>query len=74
MKRVAVIAAVLAIAACKGKEAPSMESIPKPAMAPAPADTGMKKMDSSMMKADTTKKDTGMKKGAMPPAPPAKKP
>ncbi|HUO52196.1 MAG TPA: hypothetical protein VMT93_06745 [Gemmatimonadaceae bacterium] len=57
MKRVAVIAAVLAVAACKGKEAPSMDTIAKPAPAPAAAmDTGMKKMDSGMMKADTSKK------------------
>ncbi len=67
MKRIAVIAAVLALAACKGKPAPSVDTIPKapaPAMAPA-MDSGMK-MDTAMKMADTTKK-------AMPPAP-AKKP
>ena len=76
MKRVAVIAAVLAIAACKGKEAPSMESIAKPVgAAAAAADTTMKKADTMMMKADTMMKkaDTAMKKMAAPP-PPAKKP
>ena len=69
MKRIAVIAAVLAVAACKGKMAPSVDTVPKPpapAMAPA-MDSGMK-MDTAMKMADTTKK-------AMAPAPaPAKKP
>ena len=77
MKRVAVIAAVLAVAACKGKEMPSTDTMAKPAPAPAAAmDTGMKKMDTGMMKMDTTKKaDTGMKKMAAPaPAPAPAKP
>ena len=76
MKRVAVIAAVLAVAACKGKEMPSTDTMAKPAPAPAAAmDTGMKKMDSGMKMADTGMKkmaDTGMKKMAAPA--PAKKP
>jgi len=81
MKRVAVLAAVLAVAACKGKEMPSMDSI-KPAAAA--MDTTMKKADTMMMKADTMMKkadtmmkkaDTMMKKGAsMTKQPPAKKP
>ena len=77
MKRIAVIAAVLAVAACKGKEAPSMDSIPKAAPAMAPAmDTGMKKMDTAMKMADTgmKKMDTAMKKMAAPAPAPAKKP
>ena len=56
MKRIAVIAAVLAVAACKGKEAPAVDSTPMaaPAMAPA-ADTGMK-MDTAMKMVDTAAK------------------
>ena len=65
MKRIAVIAAVLAVTACKGKEMPSVDSIAK--MAPAAAammDTTMKKADTMMKKADTMMKkaDTMMKK------------
>lgn len=64
MKRLALVAAVLAIAACsKGDNAATDTS--KPAMAPAPAttmDTGMK-MDTSMKMMDTTKKDTSAMKG-----------
>lgn len=84
MKRVAVLAAVLAVAACKGKEMPSMDSIAKPAASAAAAmDTSMKKADTMMMKADTMMKkadtmmkkaDTMMKKGGAMKAPPAKKP
>jgi hypothetical protein len=78
MKRVAVIAAVLAVAACKGKEMPSADSIAKAAPAAAATmDTAMKKMDTAMKMADTAMKkmDTAMKKMAAPPAPaPAKKP
>jgi hypothetical protein len=72
MKRIAVIAAVIAIAACKGKMAPSVDTIPKPMAAPAAApamDSGMK-MDTAMKMADTTKKGAAMKAA---PAP-AKKP
>jgi len=65
MKRLAVVAAVLAIvAACSKSECAAKDTTP-PAMAPAPsaapADTGMK-MDSSKMNMDTTKKDTTKKK------------
>jgi len=58
MKRLALVAAIFAVAACsKGEEMPATDTT-TPAMAPAPAaDTGMKmdsmKMDS--MKMDTTK-------------------
>jgi uncharacterized lipoprotein YajG len=76
MKRVAVLAAVLAVAACKGKEA-SVDTIPKsmPPAAAAAMDTNMKKMDTAMKMADTAMKkmDTAMKKMTPPPAP-AKKP
>jgi hypothetical protein len=56
MKRVAVIAAALAIAGCKGKEA-SLDTLPKMSGAAA-ADT-TKKMDTAMKMSDT-----GMKKAA----------
>ncbi|HWJ14056.1 MAG TPA: hypothetical protein VNS10_09975 [Gemmatimonadaceae bacterium] len=71
MKRLALVAAVLAVAACSKNEAAKQDTTP-PAMAPAPApaatDTGMKmdtthKMDTTM-KMDTTK---GAKKGAKKP-------
>ena len=71
----AFLAAVLAVAACKGKEA-SLDSIPKANPAAAAAmDSGMKTMDTGMKMADTAMKkmDTAMKKMAPPPAP-AKKP
>jgi hypothetical protein len=63
MKRLAFVAAVLAVAACSKNEAAKQDTTP-PAMAPAPApaatDTGMK-MDTthkneSPMKLDTTQK------------------
>ena len=61
MKRLAVLAAVLVLAACKAKEnapATSADTTAAPAMAPAPAatDTGMS--HDTSMKMDTTKKDT----------------
>ena len=60
MKRLALVAAVLALAACTTKEEPAVDTAAAPpAMAPAPADTGMK-MD-SMMKDTTMKKDTTAK-------------
>ena len=66
MKRLALVAAVLALAACKPKDSgtPPADSTATtaPAMAPAPADTGMK---GGAMK-DTSMKgmaDTGMKAG-----------
>jgi hypothetical protein len=64
MKRLALVAAVLALAACKPKDSGTTttdSTSTAPAMAPAPADTGMK---GGAMK-DTSMKgmaDTGMKK------------
>ena len=65
MKRLAFVAAVLAITACsKGENAATDTSKPAmaapPAAAPAP-DTGMK-MDTTKAKMDTAKKDTTKKK------------
>ena len=60
MKRIALVAAVLLLAACTKKDETPVDT--GAAMAPAPAmDTGMKMMDSTAMmdtamKADTTKK------------------
>ena len=61
MKRIALVVAVLALAACTKKDEAPVDT--GAAMAPAPAamDTGMKMMDSTAMvdttaKADTTKK------------------
>jgi hypothetical protein len=59
MKRLALVAAVLALAACKTENKPAADTAAAPAMAPAPVDTGMKldtaiKMDTTM-KTDTTK-------------------
>jgi hypothetical protein len=57
MKRIVLVAAVLALAACTKKDEAPVDT--GAAMAPAPAamDTGMKMMDSASMM-DTTKKDT----------------
>ena len=66
MKRLALVAAVLAVAACSTKETPKADTA-APAMAPAPAaapaDTGMK-MDSAAAKMDTAAKkmDSASKK------------
>ena len=56
MKRLALVAAVLVIAACSTKETPKADTA-APAMAPAPAmtDTSMK-MDSAAAKMDTAAK------------------
>jgi hypothetical protein len=56
MKRLALVAAVLVIAACSTKETPKADTA-APAMAPAPAmtDTAMK-MDSAAAKMDTAAK------------------
>jgi hypothetical protein len=65
MKRLALVAAVLVIAACSTKETPKADTA-APAMAPAPAmtDTGMK-MDSAAAKIDTSKKaDTSASKAS----------
>jgi hypothetical protein len=72
MKRLALVAAVLAVAACSSQSKPAADTS-APAMAPAaaPAATDTTKKDTSMAKMDTTKKDTAMKMAA--PAP-AKKP
>jgi len=62
MKRLALVAAVLALAACKTKEETPVVSAAAPAMAPAPAaDTSMK-MDSTMKMDTSMKKDTATKK------------
>jgi uncharacterized lipoprotein YajG len=61
MKRLALVAAVLALAACTTKEETPVDTTAAPAMAPAPADTGMK-MDSAAMKMDSAMKDTTAKK------------
>ena len=62
MKRLALVAAVLALAACKTKEeAPPADTTAAPAMAPAPAADSMKK-DSAMKMDSGMKMDTGMKK------------
>jgi hypothetical protein len=60
MKRIALVAAVLALAACTKKEEAPVDT--GAAMAPAPAamDTGMKMMDSTAM-TDTAKKDSAAK-------------
>ena len=64
MKRLALVAAVLVIAACSTKETPKADTA-APAMAPAPAmmDSG-KKMDSAAAKMDTAMKkaDSAAKK------------
>ena len=60
MKRIALVAAILVLAACTKKDEAPVDT--GAAMAPAPAamDTGMKMMDSAMVdttaKTDTTKK------------------
>ena len=57
MKRIALVAAVLALAACTKKDEAPVDT--GAAMAPAPAamDTGMKMMDSASMM-DSAKKDS----------------
>ncbi|MGH7617981.1 MAG: hypothetical protein ACREPM_12190 [Gemmatimonadaceae bacterium] len=66
MKRLAFVAAVLAITACSKSENAATDTS-KPAMAAPPAaapapDTGMKMDTSKKMMMDTTKKDTTKKK------------
>lgn len=61
MKRLALVAAVLALAACKTKEEAPADTTASPAMAPMPAADSMKK-DSGMMMDSSMKMDTGMKK------------
>ena len=55
MKRLALVAAVLVIAACSTKETPKADTA-APAMAPAPVDTAAMKMDSAAAKMDTAAK------------------
>lgn len=59
MKRIALVAAVIALAACTKKDEAPVDT--GAAMAPAPAamDTGMQMMDSMAMM-DTTKKDSAL--------------
>ena len=62
MKRLALVAAVLALAACKTKEeTPAVDTAAPPAMAPAPATDSAAKADSAM-KMDSAMKDTTAKK------------
>jgi uncharacterized lipoprotein YajG len=60
MKRIALVAAVLVLAACTKKDETPVDT--GAAMAPAPAvmDTGMKMVDSTAMK-DSIAKDSAMK-------------
>jgi len=79
MKRLAVAAALLMVAACKSNDAKGPDTaVVAPAMTPAPADTGMMmkkdtgmammtKKDSAAMKKAAMKKDTTMKGGAKKP-------
>lgn len=67
MKRLALVAAVLAVAACSKAE--NKPDTTAPAMAPAPApattDTGMKMMSDSAHKADSLRADSIAKDSAM---------
>ena len=58
MKRLAVVVAVLAIAACKAKDAAPADTavVAAPAMSPAPAMMDTTKHDSAMSSTTTTKK------------------
>jgi len=62
MKRLALVAAVLALAACKTKEETPVDTAAAPAMAPAPATDTTMKMDSTMKMDTSMKKDTATKK------------
>jgi len=61
MKRLALVAAVLALAACKTKEETPVDTAAAPAMAPAPAMDSAAK-DTAAMKMDSAAKDTTAKK------------
>lgn len=64
MKRIALVVAVVALAACTKKDDAAMMDTGA-AMAPAPAmgDTGMRMMDSSMMMKDSMMmRDSGMRR------------
>jgi uncharacterized lipoprotein YajG len=58
MKRIALVAAVLLLAACTKKDETPVDT--GAAMAPAPMDTGMQMMDSTAMK-DSMMKDSLMR-------------
>ncbi|MBA2688399.1 MAG: hypothetical protein H0U64_09895 [Gemmatimonadaceae bacterium] len=60
MKRLALVAAILAVTACTAKKDEAAVDTAAPAMAPAPA-----AMDTGMKMADTTMKDTMMMKDTM---------
>lgn len=60
MKRFALVAATLAVTACSKSENTPANDTTTPAMAPAPADTGMKMMDSMRM-ADSIRMADSMK-------------
>lgn len=62
MKRLALVAAILAVTACTAKKDEAAVDTAAPAMAPAPAamDTGMKMADTTMNH-DSTMKDTTKK-------------
>jgi hypothetical protein len=65
MKRLALVGAVLAVAACTTREKTEVRDTAAPAMAPAPAtttDTGMKMGTDTGMRRDTMMRDTGMMK------------
>jgi hypothetical protein len=63
MKRLAVVAALLTVAACQAREEGAMSDTAAPAMAPAPADTGMGMGGDTMPMGDTMKMgDTAAKK------------
>ena len=66
MKRLAIVAAILAIAACKAKEStPADTAVAAPAMSPAPAMMDTTKHDSAMSTTTTTtttKTDSTMEK------------
>lgn len=72
MKRLALVAAVLTVAACSTKETPKADTA-APAMAPAPAaavdtakkDTVAAKLDTAAKKADTAAKKIEEAKGAI---------
>jgi hypothetical protein len=64
MKRIALVVAVLALAACTKKDEAPVDTAAAMAPAPAAMDTGMKMVDSAAMKTDSAAKtdSTAMKK------------
>ena len=62
MKRLALVAAVLAVAACTTKKDEPATDTAAPAMAPAPATTDTMTASDSAMKADSAKKDSAATK------------